>query len=78
MVGLIRQHAGELGLPLADPATCQPNLLVVVMDDSEGYLKDLRQRRPYLFGWLGKAELAGAVRHPGPGAYLDAGDHILA
>jgi len=66
MVGLIRQNAGELGLPLADPATCEPNLLVVVMDDSESYLKDLRKRRPYLFGWLGKAELQALFDTPGP------------
>lgn len=66
MIGLIRQNAGELGLTLADPATCEPNLLVAVMDDPEKYLKSLRKRRSYLFDWLGKAELQALFDSPGP------------
>lgn len=66
MVGLIRQNAAELGLRLGDPAICEPNLLVAVMDDPSAYLDDLRTRRPYLFDWLGKDELQALFKTPGP------------
>jgi hypothetical protein len=66
MVGLIRQNAAELGLPLADPQTCEPNLIVAVMDDPDGYLDALRKRKGYLFDWLGKAERQALFDTPGP------------
>jgi hypothetical protein len=66
MVGLIRENAAELGLQLADPQTCEPNLLVAVMDDPRGYLDGLRKRKPYLFDWLGKAERQALFETPGP------------
>lgn len=66
MVGLIRQNAAELGLRLDDPAGCEPNLLVMVIDDPQAYLAGLRERKPYLFQWLGKAELAKLFETPGP------------
>lgn len=66
MVGLIRQNAAELGLRLADPEGCEPNLLVLVIDDPRGYLAGLRERKPYLFDDLGDAELATLFDRPGP------------
>jgi hypothetical protein len=66
MVGLIRQNAAELGLRLADPQTCEPNLLVAILDDPTGYLDDLRKRKSYLFDWLGKGERAALFDTPGP------------
>jgi hypothetical protein len=66
MVGLIRQNAEELGLRLADTQTCEPNLLVAVMDDPKGYLDGLRKRKAYLFDWLGKAERQALFDTPGP------------
>jgi hypothetical protein len=56
IVGLIRQNAAELGLRLGDPATCEPNMLVMVIDDPHGYLEGLRQTKPYLFRSLDNNE----------------------
>lgn len=66
MVGLIRQNAAELGLRLADPQTCEANLLVAVMDDPRAYLDSLRKRKSWLFDWLGKAEREALFDTPGP------------
>jgi hypothetical protein len=66
MVGLIRQNAAELGLRLADPQTCEANLLVAVMDDPSAYLDDLRKRKAWLFDWLDKDEREALFDTPGP------------
>lgn len=66
MVGLIRQNAAEFGLRLADPQTCEANLLVAVMDDPRAYLDSLRKRKSWLFDWLGKAEREALFETPGP------------
>jgi hypothetical protein len=66
MVGLVRQNAAELGLRLADPQTCEPNLIVAVMDDPHGYLDGLRKRKGDLFDWLGQAERQALFDTPGP------------
>ena len=66
MVGLIRQNAADLGLRLADPETCEPNLLVAVIDDPHGYVESLHQRRPYLFEELGQGERKALFDSPGP------------
>lgn len=66
MVGLIRRNAAELGLRLADTQTCEPNLILAVLDDPDGYLDDLRKRKGYLFDWLGKDERAALFDTPGP------------
>ncbi len=66
MVGLIRQNAAELGLRLADPQTCEANLLVAVMDDPRAYLDSLRKRKAWLFDWLAKDEREALFDTPGP------------
>jgi hypothetical protein len=66
MVGLIRQNAAELGLRLADPETCEPNLLVAVMDDPHGYIDGLRKRRGYVFEDLTQGERRVLFDSPGP------------
>jgi hypothetical protein len=58
VVGEIRQNAAALGLPLADPETCEPNVIVGVMNDPRGYFEDLRARRPYLFAAMDQDERA--------------------
>jgi hypothetical protein len=66
IVGLIRQSAAELGLRLADPQTCEPNLLLGVMGDPQGYFEGLRKRKPYLFEDLGQGERRALFAVPGP------------
>ena len=56
VVGRIRENAGTLGLPTADPATCRANILVAVLEDGKAYVNDLRDRRPYVFEGLGKRQ----------------------
>jgi hypothetical protein len=52
VVGEIRHNAETLGLPLADPETCEPNVIVGVLNDPRRYFEDLRSRRPYLFATM--------------------------
>jgi len=56
VVGEIRQNAEALGLAVGDPQTCEPNLIVAVVNDPRGYFEDLRSRRPYLFATMLKDE----------------------
>jgi hypothetical protein len=66
MVGLIRRNAADLGLRLADPQTCEANLIVAVMDDPDAYLESLRKRKSWLFDFMGKAEREALFDTPGP------------
>ena len=56
IVGLIRDNAQMLGLRLADSQTCDPNVIVAVMDDPQGFLKGLVKKRPYLLQELDKRQ----------------------
>jgi hypothetical protein len=56
VVGEIRQNAEALGLRLADPETCEPNVIVGIMKDPQHYFRDLRSRRPYLFTTMERDE----------------------
>jgi hypothetical protein len=56
VVGEIRQNAEALGLRVGDPQSCEPNLIVAVMNDPRSYFEDLRSRRPYLFAAMGQDE----------------------
>jgi hypothetical protein len=66
LIGLVRQNAGELGLRLADPVTCQPNMLVMVIDQPRGYLEGLRRTKPYLFRLLDSSEMQALFETAGP------------
>jgi len=65
LVGRIRENAQALGLTLADPATCDPNVLVLVLADGRAYLNDLKQRRGYLFEDLDAGERQALFEAPG-------------
>jgi hypothetical protein len=56
VVGEIRHNAETLGLPLADPETCDPNIIVGVLNDPRHYFADLRSSRPYLFAAMDQDE----------------------
>jgi hypothetical protein len=66
MVSLIRENATELGLPVADSETCEPNLVVAVLDDPRAYADRLRTERPYLFTDLGRREQEAFFDAAGP------------
>jgi len=65
MVGLIRENAAELGLPLAAEEKCEPNLIVAVLDDPQDYANRLKKERPYLFTELSPAERRALFDTPG-------------
>jgi hypothetical protein len=66
IVGLIRDNAQMLGLPLADPQTCDPNVIVAVMNDPRGYLRGLMKRRPYLWQEMDSDQRTRLLDTPGP------------
>lgn len=49
MVGRIRANAAALGLRGGDEQTCDPNILVVAVADSQAFLEKLRAERGYIF-----------------------------
>jgi hypothetical protein len=65
IVGRIRDNAATLGLPLGDPARCEPNVLVLVLDDGRNYLNELRRRRGYLFQELDAGQRQALFEAPG-------------
>jgi hypothetical protein len=66
IVGLIRDNAQMLGLRLADSKSCDPNVIVAVMDDPQGFLKELVKKRPYLLQELGKRQRERLLAGSGP------------
>jgi len=66
MVSLIRENATVLGLPLADGESCEPNLIVAVLDDPRAYADQLRTERPYLFHDLSREQREGFFDGAGP------------
>ena len=56
IVERIRKVAGEADVPLAEPG-CDPNLIVVVADDSRDFFDALRRDRPALFHALNLSEI---------------------
>ena len=66
IVGIIRDNAAKLGLRTADPETCDPNLIVAVMNDPRAYLKGLMKRRPYLWQEMDGGQRQRLLEASGP------------
>jgi hypothetical protein len=66
MVSLIRESATGLGLPLADSESCEPNLIVAVLNDPRAYADKLGKDRPYLFRDLNQEQRQAFFDAPGP------------
>jgi len=66
MVGRIRENAEELGIRLADAEGCEPNLLVVFLEDGQDYLRRLSAERSYMFEDLNPQERRNLLAHEGP------------
>ena len=65
LVGRIRSNAEALGLRLADERTCDPNVIVLFVENGQRYFETLRRDRPFLFSDLTlseRDELLGADR----------------
>lgn len=66
IVGRIRTTAEELGLFLADPKVCEPNIIVAVVADGQAYLRDLEERKPYVFQSMNPTERRELIETVGP------------
>ena len=66
MVSRIRTNAEELGLRLADPESCDPNLVVSFLVDGRDYLRRLAEERPYVFANLTASERNDLLEGAGP------------
>lgn len=69
MVDRFRANANALNRRLADPETCKPNVLVLVVDDGATELRTMNRRVPQLFADLDSAELRALLSQQGP-AYV--------
>lgn len=56
VVTRLRTNAESFGLRLASHDSCEPNLVVAIVEDSRTYLADLMERRAYLFVDMEPAE----------------------
>jgi hypothetical protein len=65
IVGRVRQNAQGLGLPLADPATCEPNVIATFVADGKDYLNRLRARQGWMFVDMTEAERKALFEAPG-------------
>ena len=66
LVGRIRANAESFGVPLADPASCEANLVVAIVDDGQAWMADLVDRRGYLFRDMDRTDREELVATTGP------------
>ncbi len=66
IVSRIRANAASFGVPLADEATCEPNLVVAIVPDGQAWLADLAQRRGYLFRDMDRIDREHLLAATGP------------
>lgn len=65
-VGRVRANAERFGLRLADPASCEPNLLIAFVEDGPAYLSQLVTDRGYLFSRMDRPDLDALLAQQGP------------
>jgi len=66
IVGRIRQNAQELGLALADPASCEPNVIATFVTDGKDYITRLRARQGWMFVDMDEHEREALFKAQGP------------
>lgn len=66
VVGRVRANAETLGLRLAPDGACDPNILVVMVDDGRAFLERLKDQRGYLFSEITRPERVALMNSPGP------------
>jgi hypothetical protein len=66
MVGRIRANAEQLGVRLADEATCEPNVIVAFVEDGGSFLERLQDTSGQLFAELSQDDRRELMREPGP------------
>lgn len=66
LVSRIRANAASFGVPLADPASCEANLVVAIVEDGQAWLADLADRRGYLFRDMDRTDREELLATTGP------------
>jgi len=66
IISRIRANAQSFGVPLADEATCDPNLVVAIVTDGQAWLADLANRRGYLFRDMDRVDREELLATTGP------------
>jgi hypothetical protein len=66
IVGRVRQNAQDLGLRLADPATCDPNVIATFVGDGRDYVRRLRARQGWMFVDMDERERKALFETSGP------------
>lgn len=65
IVGRIRENAASFGLTLADPANCEPNLIVTFLVDGKDYITRLEKRQSWMFADMSNSERKALFDAPG-------------
>jgi hypothetical protein len=66
LIDRIRANAERVGIAMADPDTCTPNMLVFFVEDANDTLNSLMKRQPRLFDSLSVNEQARLKADPRP------------
>jgi hypothetical protein len=65
VVGRIRQNAEQIGLPLADERSCDPNVIATFIADGKAYLSRLAKEDSWMFRDLTAEERKALLEQPG-------------
>ena len=65
IVGRVRENAAKLRLPLADPGTCQPNIIASFVADGQEYISRLAKEDGWMFRDMSEAERKALFQAPG-------------
>lgn len=65
VVGRIRQNVEQIGLPLADELSCQPNVIATFVSDGKGYITRLAEDDSWMFRDMSAEERKALLDEPG-------------
>jgi hypothetical protein len=65
VVGRIRQNAEQIGLPLADERSCDPNVIATFIADGKAYVSRLAKEDSWMFRDLTAEERKALLEQPG-------------
>lgn len=65
VVGRIRQNAEQIGLPLADERSCDPNVIATFVADGKGYVTRLAEEDSWMFRDMSAGERKALLDEPG-------------
>ena len=66
LVFRIRANAESVGVSLADPESCEPNVIIAFVEDGGEYLTDMASKSSFLFDYLGLRDREALLAQTGP------------